>query len=124
MKIEFDFPFVCILLSLAFQSAAAVFAKQAALMIDDFSLFVVGMNPFYLAMLVCLGFHAFAWQVALRKYPLSFAYFIMSMLPISILLISHFIFHEKVSFGNIIGCLIIVTGLIFLTRNDKTETDV
>ena len=123
MKAKLDFPFICMLLSLAFQSAGAYFTKKAAITIDDVSMIAIGMNPFYLATLACLGFHALTWQVALRKYPLSLAYFITSVLPINVLLISYFVFHEEVSIGNVIGCCIIVTGLIFLTQNAKVGAD-
>lgn len=123
MKVEFDLPFICIILSMIFQSISALFGKQAALMIADFSALNVATNSYYILSLLCLVLQALTWQVALRKYPLSFAYFITSILPINILLISHFVFHEPVSPGNIIGGCIIVTGLIFLTRNGKQKSD-
>jgi multidrug transporter EmrE-like cation transporter len=123
MKVRFDFPFLCILLSLFFQSANAAFGKQAALTVETFTLFAVLSNPFYLASLACLGFQAIVWQIALRKYPLSFAYFFMSGVFVNILLFSRFIFHEEVSLGNMVGAALIIIGLLVLTR-ENGQTDV
>jgi drug/metabolite transporter (DMT)-like permease len=122
MKVKLDFSFICILLSLAFQSASVLLGKHAALVIEEFSLLGVGTNLFYLLSLACLVLQALTWQVVLRKYPLAFAYFIMSLLPVVILLASYFVFNEQVSVANVVGCCIIVWGLVVLTRNDKVES--
>lgn len=114
-----DLPFLCILLSLLFQTASLGLGKQAALTIETFSLQSVFTNPYYILSIACLGFQAVVWQVALRKYPLSFAYFFMSGIFVNIMIMSYFIFREEVSTGNLVGSALIIFGIILLTRTER-----
>ena len=109
--------FLYLFLSLLFQSAAFGIGKQAALTIESFTLFNVLSNPFYLASIGCLGFHAIVWQLVLRIYPLSFAYFFMSLVFVNILLISHLFFDEAISINNILGSAVIMAGVLILSRD-------
>ncbi|MBI2435584.1 MAG: hypothetical protein HYV26_22240 [Candidatus Hydrogenedentes bacterium] len=109
-------PAMCLVLSLLFQTASYGFGKQASLTIGAFSFWTVATNLPYLLSLLCLGLQAVAWQIALRKYPLSFAYFFMSILFINILLLGRFVFHETITRGNAAGSLLIIAGVILLTR--------
>lgn len=100
------------------------FGKQAAISIETFSVLSVLTSHFYIATLVCLALNALTWQVVLTRYPLSFAYFLMSGIFVNILLISRFIFHEQVSIGNILGATLIIAGMIVLTRDDQLKENV
>jgi len=111
-------PLLCIVLSLLLQTAAVAFCKQAALTVHTFSLWAVFTNPFYLMTMAALGLQAVTWQIALRAYTLSFAYFVKSGVFVNILLISHFVFHEKVTTGNMLGACLIVAGILVLTRDE------
>jgi drug/metabolite transporter (DMT)-like permease len=103
--------FLCILLSLLFQSLALIFGKYAALRMTGFTLEAVLTNYFYLASLVCLGLQAVCWPLALRRFPLFWSYIFMSGLYVVIPVISHFIFKEHVSLRNIVGSVIIMAGI-------------
>ncbi len=122
MRIRLDFYFICIVLSLLFQTASLGFGKQAALTLEEFSALAIATNIYFLASLVCLGLQALVWPLALRRYPLSQAYFFMSAVLVNILIMSRFIFHETISTGNMAGALLIVAGIIVLTRNLETES--
>src|SRR2546425_9801845 len=103
--------FLCILLSLLFQSLALIFSKYAALRMNEFTLQAILTNDFYLASLLCLGLQAVCWPLALRQFPLFWAYMFMSGLYVVIPVISHVIFKEHVSLGNIVGSVIIMAGI-------------
>ncbi len=109
--------FLYLFLSLLFQSAAFGIGKQAALTIESFTLLNVLSNPYYLASIGFLGFHAIVWQLVLRIYPLSFAYFFMSLVFVNILLISHLFFDEVISITNILGSAVIMAGVFILSHD-------
>lgn len=71
-------------------------------------------NPYYIMDIFCLCCQAVTWQLALRKAPLFWAYLWMSSVYIIILFASHFIFGESITTNNIIGCLFIACGIIFI----------
>ncbi len=112
-------PFFCIVLSLLFQTGAVGCCKQAALTVHAFSLWAVFTNPFYVMSIIFLAAQAVTWQIALRAYPLSFAYFVKSGIFVNILLLSHFVFHETVSTGNMLGAGLIIAGILVLTRTNN-----
>jgi len=119
-----DFSFLCLLLSVLFQTASIGFGKQAAITINIFSLWAVVTNIHYLLSLACLGLQAIVWPLALRKYPLALAYFFMSSVFINIMLMSKFIFSEAITKGNIAGTGFIMAGIIILARQEKQTSHV
>ena len=116
MKAYITLPLSYLMLSVLFQTASAGFGKQAALTIQHFTILAVITNPFYLLSLMCLGLHAVTWQLALRTYPLGFAYFFMSSTFIGVLVTSALIFHEHITMTNALGTALIVIGIIVITR--------
>jgi hypothetical protein len=77
---SFSFAFIWILLSIFFGSSAAMFSKKAALVGKGGGLVASLFTPWYAGALVCLGLQACVWIMALRYYPLSFAYPFTSLL--------------------------------------------
>jgi len=116
-------PLLCIVLSLLFQTASLGFGKQAAITLAEFSAYGFLTNPYYMASLSCLGLQAVVWQVALRTYPLSIAYFFMSGIFVNIMIMSYFIFHEAISYQNLAGAALIVAGIIALKWDEPEKTD-
>jgi drug/metabolite transporter (DMT)-like permease len=111
--------FLCILLSLLFQSISLIFAKYAALRMTGFTLQAILTNYFYLASLLCLGLQAVCWPLALRRFPLFWSYAFMSGVYVVIPLISHFIFKEHVSLRNIIGSITIMVGIAVMCARGR-----
>lgn len=105
--------------SILLQAVAAVCGKYGSLAIGEEKLegleTVLG-NPAYLLSLFFLGLQALVWQLALRRFPLAWAYFFNSFLYILILLAGHLFFAEPVSAGNIAGTLLIIAGIAVLVR--------
>jgi drug/metabolite transporter (DMT)-like permease len=124
MKLPQIISSICLFLSLVFQTASSGFGKSASLSIERFTPWNVATNPYYVLCLACLGLQAFTWQIALRKYPLSVAYLIMSLIYVNILLMSVFIFHERVTPGNFGGAGLIVAGVILLTQGQTAKKNV
>lgn len=112
---------LCLALSLLFQTASVGFGKTASLSMGRFTLGNTLSNPYYILSLTCLGLQAIAWQVALRRFPLSVAYLVMSLIYVNILLLSALWFHESVTWPNLCGAALIVAGVVLLTRGLRAE---
>lgn len=106
---------VPIALSIAFQSAAIAFGKQASLTLPQFEAAHIVRNWWYLASLLCLAMQAVTWQVTLARFPLSSAYGAMSLVYVNVLLMSVLLFHERVSAANVAGAILIMAGVYLLS---------
>ena len=106
--------FLCIILSLLFQSLSLIFGKYAALELTVLTPKTILTNYFYLASLLCLGLQAVCWPLALRQFPLFWSYMFMSGLYVVIPGISYFIFKEYISVCNVVGSAIIMIGIVVL----------
>jgi drug/metabolite transporter (DMT)-like permease len=111
---------LCLILSLLFQTAAIVCNKAAASS-GHFTLQHLLTAPLFWATLFCMGCQALTWQIALRRFPLSVAYLVMSLSYVLLLLLSVLIFHETISRGNLIGAALIIGGVILLTHGQTRE---
>jgi drug/metabolite transporter (DMT)-like permease len=56
------------------------------------------------------------WMAAMTQFELSFAYPFMSLAFVLVLILSTVIFHEQVTWTKVAGTLIIISGLVVLTR--------
>ena len=69
----------------------------------------------YYGLAICvLGVYALLWQLVLKRIPLSIAFMCKSITLIIILLIARVLFGESISFSNILGSGIILSGIILL----------
>jgi drug/metabolite transporter (DMT)-like permease len=101
-----------IFLSIILHVLASLFLKKGAIQLEQFSFNSIATNYYYLSSIFCLLLQAFFWQVVLKKYSLNFAYIFTSLYYPLILLVSYILFKEKVTPGNIIGTLFIISGLM------------
>jgi len=115
--------FLFIWLSLGFQSLSVIFGKSAALSLGEFNISNIIHSFLYIISMLCLGLQAITWQIALRKFPLFYAYFFMSAIYPLLLVFSYFFFDEKITLMNIIGSIVIVTGTIILMSGRKDAED-
>ena len=58
--------------------------------------------------------YAVLWQIILKKVPLTIAYMSKSITIVFNLFIAHFIFSESININNIIGAVVIISGIICL----------
>lgn len=114
-----NYGFIFIMLSILFQATGGVFGKYASNTIDNLTIPEIMSNTFYILSIICMILQAIVWQQALRYYQLSFAYPFMSLVNFVILLYAYILFDESITITNIIGLLIISSGVYFLSRDDK-----
>lgn len=108
-------PWAFLNVALVCQVLSMGFGKQAALSMGPFTPIGLLANGWYFLSLGALVIQALVWPLGLRHYPLSFAYFYMSLSYIGVLLISWLIFSETVTPQNIVGGLLILIGVNLMT---------
>lgn len=93
-------------------SLTSIFTKNA-------SLFGF-LSPRYVWLLsgaiICLGIYAILWQQIIKKMPISDAYMFKGTTIIFTMLIAALIFGEAITITNIIGSVIIVSGIALFAK--------
>lgn len=115
------FNFIFILLSILFQACGGIFGKYVSMAVDSLTIFAVISNTFYILSLCCMFLQAIVWQQALKHYRLSFAYPFMSLANFVILFPAYLLFNESITVTNIIGLVVISTGIYVLSRDGGKE---
>ncbi len=64
-----------------------------------------------------MGLYAVLWQQVLTRIPLSSAYMFKGTSLIFVLLLSAWLFHEGISWQNVLGSIIIVSGIILYAKS-------
>ncbi|MCK4396367.1 EamA family transporter [candidate division WOR-3 bacterium] len=113
---------ICILINVAGQSSIKYGASAAGKLSLDFNqlgpFFVaVFKQPFILLGFILYGIGAFFWIGALSRIELSFAYPMLSVSYVLILLISWKFFGEAISLYRIFGIILIAAGVVFLAKS-------
>lgn len=109
-----DIFFLCF--AVAVYSASGLFSKMAS-RYDFLSL------PYLLCLggvVLVLGTYAILWQIALKKVPLNKAYLFRSLGVVYGLAIACLVFHESITWGNLLGGGIVLGGLLVL-MTENTE---
>jgi drug/metabolite transporter (DMT)-like permease len=70
-----------------------------------------------LAAFACFVVSAVLWLIALRDTPLSVAYPMVALSYIIIFAGSYFLFSEPVTWGKVIGAVLIIAGIVVIGRN-------
>ena len=68
-----------------------------------------------------LGTYAILWQMALKEVPLNKAYLFRSLGVVYGLAIACYIFHESITWGNLIGGGIVLGGLLVLMSEKPAD---
>ena len=64
-----------------------------------------------------IGIYAILWQQVLAKTELSTAYMFKGTSLIFVLLISFFLFEEQITWNNIIGATLIISGIVLYSKS-------
>ncbi len=75
---------------------------------------------FCLAVLI-LGFYAVCWQLILEKLPLTTAYLRRGFSYILIFVWARVIFHEAITWKQILGILVITIGMVISISDEKSN---
>lgn len=115
-------PSIWLWASLTLSSMSLAFGKQAAVSMERYDVGSVVTNYYYFVALACLGFQALTWQIALTKHPLSYAYFFMTGVFVTVFGLSFFVFDETLTPQNIVGAVLIAGGIYVMTRQGETPS--
>lgn len=116
------FYFSAIVFSILLQAGSGICGKYAALSVKDASLFITVTNSFYFLSLILLVLQAIVWQLALIRYPLSYAYPFVSLVNFVILIFSAILFQEQITAYNVLGLTFISFGILILARSFGEKT--
>ena len=75
------------------------------------------MNPFVIGGIGLYAMSALIWLMVLSRVELSFAYPLVSIGYIAVVLLSRVLFHEHVTGVRIAGALVICAGVFLITRS-------
>lgn len=73
-------------------------------------------NPWFVSGLVLYAVSVLNWLIVLGRMELSIAYPLMSLGYILTLLIGAWLFHEPVTVVKVVGILVIILGVVLITR--------
>ncbi len=111
-------------LSIFCKSLAFVFAKYAALdTVDAGGVIQILLNPWYWAELAALGAQTLFWVLVLKSQDLNVVYPGMALVyPLNVGWL-WYLFDETVTLTHVIGCIIIVVGIIMATTTKRSKTE-
>ena len=107
-----DYAFLHI--SILIYSITIVLSKVAS----DFPFLSLKYILCYGGMVAVLGIYAILWQQVIKRFEPSVAYSHKSVTVIWALLISGFLFGENITLGNVIGTVLIVTGVVMVSQDE------
>lgn len=105
--------FALLAITLLVQSFSSVFVKIAGrypVMSEKFLLY-------YGLAILCLGVFSIMWQFLLERIPLTTAYLRKGISYILVLAWSVLIFHENITWNNILGSVIIIIGVVISSHD-------
>ncbi|MEK7127727.1 MAG: EamA family transporter [Patescibacteria group bacterium] len=83
--------------------------------------FKLGVNDrnlvFILLGLICYGVSLLIWLFVLSKVDLSFAYALVALTFVFLLIFSRVFLHETIGIYRIIGSLLIILGIVFVAKS-------
>lgn len=116
MPAEKKLPVPVLLIPLGIMLFGQIFAKLSGNYISTGGTIL---NIYSLFSYLCLLSRGFIWIFIIRRMKLVFAYPVMSLNYILVLLVSHLIFHEKIVSTNLIGAGLIGLGVILIGLGEK-----
>ena len=105
-----------LILPLGIMLIGQIFAKLSGTVIESGGSIL---NIYSLVSYICLLSRGFLWILIIRKMRLVFAYPVMSLNYILVLLVSHFFFHEEIISANLLGAGFITAGVILIGFGER-----
>lgn len=100
-----------LIITFAIYSGTSFFSKCAS----NYLMLSVPYILYFGCVLFFLFVYAILWQKVLSIFPLNKAFLYKSSTIIMILCISHFVFNESITVNNLLGVILIISGLCFLS---------
>ena len=82
----------------------------------------LGTNPIFILALGVYFVSAVLWLLGLMKADLSFAYPFLSLTYIAVLLGGALLFHENITWLRLVGCAVIIGGLLIIARGENKSS--
>lgn len=86
---------------------------------SDMELFLY--QPKIILGILCITLGGILWVVAMSKFELSFLYPFLSLNYVGIIVGAHFFLHESVSLYRYLSVVLIILGLLFISRSPYSE---
>ena len=109
--------FFCVI----YQTSVCLGTKYGFEIVDQYN-FIYGKYYIYFIGFILMGGYALLWQLVLQKLELSIASAFMAVTPLLVLLGSSVAFNEIITLANIVGMVIVFTGLLLLILSRKENT--
>ena len=77
----------------------------------------------YGLLLLTLAIYAVAWQQILKSIPLNTAYTLKSVGVIWTMIWGALVFHEQITWRNLVSAALIITGVVFMTTSGKKKKE-
>ncbi len=75
------------------------------------------LDPWVISGFLVAFFASITWAMAMTKFQLSQAYPFMSLSYVVVFILSVFLFNEEVNLYKIIGCAMVLLGIIIISRS-------
>ena len=79
--------------------------------------------PYIICGLLCAGIGVLLWLTVISKLELSFAYPVVALSYVLILLFGKFVFDERIATVRVLGIVCIMVGVVMISRTDKNNAD-
>ena len=99
-------------------SLVGLLSKVASGVLKNNGFFFLPFIALFGGMVLCMAIYAFFWQKVLQRVNLVAAYVHKSMSLLWSLLWSALFFSEAIRWNNIVGVLIIIAGIVMVTKDD------
>lgn len=112
--------YIVLILAIAIYSTVGILTRCAAMypfLSWQYILFVVGAVG-------VLGIYAILWQQLIQRMDISLAYMFKGLGVVFALLICHYVFDEIITIHNIIGAIIIISGITLFAWTDAKSSGV
>lgn len=109
-----------LILTILLRAVNPILFKEAALTMETFNVANVLLNTLYWLSFGLLMVRSVTWQLALRGFDLSTAYPFMSVSLIIMLIAGYLVYNETIAWTHVIGALIMILGLVFISKHKTT----
>ncbi len=73
-------------------------------------------DPYIFSSFLSAFFASLSWMATLKEFELSKAYPFMNLSLVFVVILSYFIFHETLSVFKIVGCVLIIVGVLLVSK--------
>jgi len=119
MKSKKLYTFLTLHIILFVYSFSVVLSKRAA----QYPFLSLPFILHYGGLLVILGLYAIAWQQILKRIPVATAYTNKALLSVWTVTWGMVFFHERLTWGKLLGILIILCGVLLFSSEKGAGTD-